>query len=123
MITGRVTATREATIEVLVCGPTGKQRPLSLVIDTGYDGYLAMPVALVAELELNFHSQAIAVLGDGSSRMLNKFQAAVLWDGTWRDVIILEADGGIVADMALLDHSRVTIEVYDGGRVFIDPLP
>src|SRR5687768_14092672 len=123
MITGRVTASREAIIELVVRGPTGKQRPVTLVIDTGYDGHIALPASLVAELGLASHGQATAVFGDGSSRTLNKFQAAVLWDGAWRDVIILEADGGMVVGMALLDRSRLTIEVYDGGRVFVDALP
>ena len=123
MITGRVTADREAVVDLIVRGPTGKQRPLTFLIDTGFDSYLAVPSSVVAELELAFRNETVVVLGDGSSQRLRKFGAEVLWGGTWRDVTVLEAEGGLTAGMSLLANSRLTIEVLDGGRVFIDPLP
>lgn len=39
MITGIVTANREAIIRLMVRGPAGQQQKVEAVIDTGFDGW------------------------------------------------------------------------------------
>ena len=54
MIEGVVNAAHEAVVPIHLRGPEGRNRDIEAVVDTGYSGYLTLPVALVAELELPF---------------------------------------------------------------------
>jgi predicted aspartyl protease len=66
MMTGVVTAEREATLPITVVGPKGRTRELDAVVDTGFNGYLTLPQSLVRELELAYHSESVATLGEPS---------------------------------------------------------
>jgi clan AA aspartic protease len=100
----------------------GRIEEIDVVIDTGFDGYLTLPSALIAALGMSYHSEINVVLGDGRIATLREFEARVDWNGAVRDVLVLEADGGALVGMALLYGSRVVLEVVDGGRVLIDGL-
>ena len=52
MIEGLVNANYEPIISLPVQSPAGQAREIDVVIDTGYNGYLTLPPALVAELGL-----------------------------------------------------------------------
>ena len=45
MIRGRVDFTLEAVVVVPVMDGNGQFRPVEFVIDTGFDGYLSLPLA------------------------------------------------------------------------------
>lgn len=50
MITGVVTAEREAVIGLKVQGPSGQTQKIQAVIDTGFTGWLTLPPSLIAAL-------------------------------------------------------------------------
>ena len=52
MIEGTVNAAREAVVRLTLQGPTGQEREVEAVIDTGYSGFLTTSLALVSELGL-----------------------------------------------------------------------
>ena len=52
MITGIVTVAREAVISLTVRGPNGQEQEIEAVIDTGFDGSLTSPPALITALGL-----------------------------------------------------------------------
>jgi predicted aspartyl protease len=52
MITGVVTPFHQATIRLIVRGPTGQAQEIDAVIDTGFDGALSLPPADIAALSL-----------------------------------------------------------------------
>lgn len=54
MIEGVVNAAYEAVVTLILHGPGGRTREIEAVIDTGYNGFLTLPAALVAELRLPF---------------------------------------------------------------------
>ncbi len=54
MITGIFNVDREATIPLRVSGRNGQEREITAMIDTGFNGYLTMPPAMIAELECPF---------------------------------------------------------------------
>ena len=89
MITGVITADREAIIRFPMRGPGGREYEIQVAIDTGFNGYLTLPDALVNALGLPYHSQVIATLGDGSNRVLRLYEAVIMWDGRERDVLVL----------------------------------
>jgi predicted aspartyl protease len=50
MIVGVVNSDLEATLRLTVRGPNGQMRRIKAVIDTGFDGFLTLPSAIVADL-------------------------------------------------------------------------
>ena len=50
VIEGVVNADYEAVITLALRGQAGQTREIEVVIDTGYNGFLSLPPALVAEL-------------------------------------------------------------------------
>ena len=65
MIEGVVNAAYEAVVTLPLRGPAGQGKEIDAVIDTGYDGYLTVTPALVAELGLPFQSRGRAILANG----------------------------------------------------------
>ncbi len=123
MITGTVTANREAVIELEVVGSNQREKKVEAVIDTGFNGYLTLPSDLINSLKLQLAGNRRATLGDGNVVVLDVYLAKVLWHGQKQDVLVLQTDGGPLVGMSLLHGSRVTLDVVDGGDVTIDPLP
>ena len=122
MITGVVTANREAVIQVHVRGADGHIESVDAVIDTGFNGFLTLPARRVASLTLTYAGSTRAVLGDGQEVPLDLFEATVLWDGREREVAVLAVEGSALVGMALLSGYRVTLEVKSGGVVTIESL-
>jgi clan AA aspartic protease len=122
MMTGVVTAAREAVLQIHVQGPAG-QTTLEAVLDTGFTGFLTLPMAVVMTLGLPFAGTARATLSDGSEVGLDVFEATVLWDGRPRVITVLAAEGGVLMGMAMLMGFRLTLEGVIGGRVQLDRLP
>ena len=131
MLTGRVTAEREAVVSIEVAprlspsgglGPEEQTVVVEAGIDTGYNGFLTLPRALIDELGLPYVGTAGAELGDGNKVRMDLFLGAVRWEGEAREVLVLEAPGGVLLGMAMLYGSRVTLEVEENGAVRIEPL-
>ncbi len=122
MIIGKVTANREAVIELEIIGSNQKRENVETVIDTGFNGYLTLSSDLINYLKLQLAGSRHVTLGDGNVVVLDMYLAKVLWHGQEREVLILEAEGGPLVGMSLLYGSRVMLEVVDNGDVTIAPL-
>jgi len=123
MITGVVTSDWEAVVSVQVRGIDGGGEVVDAVLDTGFNGFLALPVSLVSQLRLPFAGTTRVTLGDGSEVHLDMFEAMVNWDNREQNVVVLRAEGGALVGMSLLAGYRVTLEVEEGGVVRIESLP
>ena len=119
MIEGIVNAAHEAVVTIPVQGPAGQSREVEAVIDTGFNRFLTLPPALVAELDLPFVTSGRVTLADGSQASFEVYDVTVLWDGQPRDVYTYAADSMPLVGMLLLDDHDLNIQVRDGGRVVI----
>jgi clan AA aspartic protease len=122
MIVGEVTPDNEVMVPLTLIGVDGRHQETRAAIDTGFTDYVTLPSSLISKLQLEYHSTTWFTLADGNSVPLKAFEAAALWDGAERDVVILEAEGTPLIGMALLHGHRLTVEVVDGGRVRIEAL-
>ena len=84
MIEGRVSAVFEATVRLVLRGPSGLTREVEAVIDTGFNGFLTLPPVLVKELGLAYLYRSRAFLADGSEVSFGVHPAFVEWDGQRR---------------------------------------
>ena len=120
MIEGIVNANLEAVVTLFLRGPEGRAQQVDAVIDTGFNGYLALPPMLVADLELPVVGDGEAILADGREVSFNVYGVTALWDGLPRYV-----ETGAVGDESLIGMSMLVghdlrVEVADGGRVVIE---
>lgn len=122
MISGRVTADREAVIRLEVLGPDRRQEHVDAVLDTGFNGSLTLPSRTVRSLDLPFLSTRRVTLANGTRVVLELYLATVVWHEDEREVPVLQAENGALIGMALLEGSRVTLDVVEGGGVSINPL-
>ncbi len=122
MITGLVTRKREIVIALAVRGPAGQEVLLETVLDTGFNGFLTLPAALISQLGLPKAGEISATLGDGSNLMTNLFEAKVFWDGYEREVFALQIEGGELIGMSLLWGHRLMLEAKVNGRATIETL-
>lgn len=122
MITGVVTPFREARIRLIVRGPAGQTQQVEAVIDTGFDGALALPPLTIAALGLPWRRLGRALLADGSESLFDVHEATVDWDGAPRRVAVDAVNIDPLVGMLLLDGHQLTIEAVVGGRVTIQVL-
>ena len=122
MIAGHVTPELEARLPLSILAADGPWQELEVVIDTGFNGHLTLPSAVISELGLTFHSHTLVELGDGSEIILARSEGLVRWHDAERDVTVLSADGGPLVGMALLADSRMTIDVVSDGDLQVIPL-
>ena len=123
MITGIVTAQREAIVLLKVRGPAGQEEEVEAVIDTGFDGFLSLPPALIARLQLAWRRRGRALLADGSESVFDIHEGRVLWDGQLVRVAIDAADMVPLSGMSLLEGFELTVQVRTNGRVTLMALP
>jgi clan AA aspartic protease len=123
MISGAVNASFEARISVVVQRAKGRQRRLSAVIDTGFNGFITLPPAIIASLKLVWRGRREATLADGRIELFEVYRARVLWHGQWRTVEADAIDATPLVGMALLEKSRLHMDVVSGGNVAIQSLP
>ncbi|NOT56160.1 MAG: clan AA aspartic protease [Deltaproteobacteria bacterium] len=122
MITGVMTASA-ACIVVELRGDHGQIETVEAIVDTGFTGFLTLALPLIARLGFPYEGNMEATLGDGSETLMDMFSGAVRWHGHLREGTVLAADGPPLIGMELLRGSRVTLEVEEGGLVFLEPLP
>ena len=123
MITGVVTADLEAISRLTLRGPTRRERKVEAVVDTGYDGWLTLPPALIARLRLSYRERGSAILADGSVSFFDIYEATVLWDRQVRRIAVDEADTTPLIGMGLLAGYELTVQVRTAGKVTIRLLP
>ena len=119
MIEGEVNVHHEAVVRLPLLDSSGQTRDIEAVIDTGFNGFLTLSPALVAELGLTRLGQKSLVLANGSRDIFDTYGVTVLWDGQSRFVDADEADSIPLLGMSMLDEHDLSIQVRDGGRVVI----
>jgi len=104
---------------------TGREGPISIefLIDTGFDGSLALPTSLVMRLNANYIMDEVVRMADGTQRRRPVYETEIDWNGASRSAYILVLDSGmpLLGVEMVADHS-VYLEMTDGGEVTVDQL-
>jgi clan AA aspartic protease len=117
MITGIVNADFEPIIPLSVCGSDGKAYTQDAIVDTGFNGWLSLPPALIVQLNLEWKRRGRVILGDGSECVFNVYEAVLVWDGDFLTIPIDEADSEPLVGMSLMEGYQLIVQVFEGGRV------
>lgn len=95
---------------------------ITAVIDTGYNGYLSLPLATITALALSRRASRSVTLGDGSRRVLNFHEAKIDWGGQRLSIPILNVEGDPLLGTALLQGYKLDADFLIGGVVRITPV-
>ena len=122
MITGAVTENREIVIPLDVIGPDQSSVSLEAVVDTGFNGFLTLPIDILNSLKALSAGTRRAELGDGNLVEMDVYLVTAKWQDESHEVLALRADATPLVGMSLLWGSRVKFDAKDGGSVTIDRL-
>ena len=114
MMTGSVTAGREAILRLTMHDADGQEHAYDSVVDTGYTGTLTMPPNVIAALGLRWHRAGRAVLADGSESKFDIYHGVVVWDGRPVIVRIDEMDADSLVGMSMMYGYELVLPVLDG---------
>ena len=121
MIYGRINSDLEAIAEVRVQDHQGNFQEFQCVLDTGFDGFLMLTAPDIQRLGLIPRGNRTIHLVDDFDTSLPVYLGTVVWHDKQFEISILETRRQPLLGMALLENSTLTIEVWDGGEVLIEP--
>jgi len=110
-------------IRALVRDAAGQAHEIEAIIDTGFNGSLTLPPALIAALALPWRTRGSAILANGTEDEFDIYAATLIWDGIPRPILIESVDTAPLVGMALLYGYDVRIQAIDGGLVTLEALP
>jgi clan AA aspartic protease len=122
MMQGVMNQRCEATLAIVVGNPSGQRQVVDAVIDTGFNGFLTLPSAIITALDLPWNASDIVTLGDGSETLFDLYAATIIWDGQYLEIDIAESETEPLIGMALLYGYRLQIDAIKGGIVKIETL-
>lgn len=118
-MTGRVNWRLEATVRVGVQDAAGELRYFECVLDTGYDGDIALPSAVIRRLGLISTGSRDSALANSDIVQLPIYRGIASWHGQLTDVEVTGTRRESAIGMSLLENSTLTIQAWDGGEVLI----
>lgn len=113
---------RHPIVSLIVKDVRGQDVVIDALVDTGYNGVLLLPKAVVASLGLPLRRITSALLADGARVSLQSHEGRILWDGRERVVRVLAGGNQPLLGLALLTGYNLSLDVVDGGPVRITPL-
>ncbi len=123
MITGRVSESLDLLVPIEVSDRNGVFLPLEIVLDTGFNGDLALPREVIQNLGLTYRGQTSWTIATGEEATMSNYDGVVLWHGQPRDVVVIETASESLIGMALLVGSRITVDARICGEVLIEEDP
>ena len=119
---GTVDSSGEALVPLTVegLGSGGQQRDITALLDTGFNGFLACPPALIGELDLEQISREQYMTAGGAMHFTGVYEAVVVF-GERRLLVdeIVEAAEPLVG-VGLLWKFKVCLGYREGGDVTLE---
>jgi clan AA aspartic protease len=118
---GEVVA-QHALLNVTFRPPGRSDLEIECVIDTGFAGYLTLPLAAALAMNLPFIRRMPANLADNSTIWVEVYAAAIVWNGEEREAEILATGLRPLVGTLLLDGSELNIQFAESGLVSVETL-
>ncbi|GEM_PF-783925 len=99
----------QARMSVILRPPGRSDVEIEFVVDTGFEGFLTLPLAVVNELQLPYVARIDANLADDSSIAAFAYRVIVVWNGIEREVIVLGIGRRPLIGTALLEDCHLRI--------------
>jgi clan AA aspartic protease len=122
MMQGFVDQNCEAMLRLVVGNVDSQRQVVDALIDTGFTGFLTLPLSVLANLELRAYRREEGTLGDGSTCIFDVYRGLVNWDGEYRQIDINASETAPLIGMGLLYGYRMQLDAIEGGIVTIQAL-
>jgi clan AA aspartic protease len=123
MVTGTVDARLQGIVVITVADALGNGRDFEATVDTGFTGFLTLPNADIRSLGLAYLRHDAATLGDGTTALIQVYEATISWDGGARAVEVIQSESTPLVGTRLLAGYRVRMDMVAGGVVEIEAIP
>ena len=122
MITGRVAENLDPVVAIEISDSSGVFQSLEFVVDTGFQGFLALPSDIILELGLIPRGLTSYIPATGVETRTLVYTVTVSWHGRQRSAPVIESEDALLG-MALLLGSKLTVDARIGGEVVIEENP
>lgn len=120
MIVGSVNRYLEAVVEVAVQDDKGEFHGFRCVLDTGFDGFIALPAQVIQRLGLVRSEVRRTLLVDAVEIFLPLYWGTVNWCEEFLEVPVLGTEQEFLVGAALLENSTLTVQVWNGGDILVE---
>lgn len=110
----------QARIAVIFRLPGRSDVEIECVVDTGFEGFLTLPPATIADFGLPYLAEINAKLANNSSVMTDVYLATIAWSGVERNIAVLAMGSRPLIGTALLEDYHLSIDFCEGGTVLVD---
>ena len=117
---GQVNPRMQAMVPVTIHDLLGQTLALDAILDSGFSGYLTLPLAIITTLQLPFLGSRVFSLGNNAQANFDIYVATLIWDGEEKNIQVLSSEAHPLVGMSLLKGFCFTIDVLDGGEVRIE---
>ena len=121
-VVGTVSANLDPLITLEVSNGMGGRELVEAVLDSGFNDFISLPIAVIQRLQLQSTPSLIVELADGSEVETPTYVGRIFWDGIDQIVRVQEGEGRPLVGMALMIEHRITIDVRYDGAVLIEPI-
>jgi clan AA aspartic protease len=121
MMTGSV-KNLHALLPVAFHSPNPFNPTIEFVVDTGFTGFLTLPVDAVSAMGLPLLYRIPADLADGSTVQVEVYAATIVWEGVERQVPVLATGRRPLLGTALLEDLERVVQFAEGGSVTVEGL-
>jgi clan AA aspartic protease len=122
MIRGEVTEDHVPQLRLQVADADGLLTEVVFIVDTGFDGDLTLPPALIHDFRLTPTGLRDGNLADGRAVEVMSYRTSILWNGAHRNVTVYEIGEEPLLGMSLVWGHRLTIDAEAGGEVLVEEL-
>jgi clan AA aspartic protease len=122
MMQGRVDQNCKATIRLVVGNLNSQRQVIDAVIDTGFTGFLTLPLTIITSLDLRLYGREEGTLGDGSICIFDVYSGLIIWDGEFRRIDVNASETSPLLGMSLLYGYQMRLDAIEGGMVMIQSL-
>lgn len=95
---------------------------VEFVVDTGFDGEIAVPESLARQLDVTISESRFVQLAGGFRQRCYSYELVLDWEDEPRLVEVLTLDGNPLVGNGLWEGSLIQAENTDGGEALFGPL-
>jgi clan AA aspartic protease len=95
---------------------------IEFVVDTGFNGYLTLPVGAVGAMNLPLFSTTITILADGTHAEIPTHVATIDWHERELLVPVLAMGNKPLLGIGLLDRCHLVVEFNENGSIELEKL-
>jgi clan AA aspartic protease len=122
MMQGFVNQNCEAMLPIVVGRENKPTKMVEALIDTGFTGFLSLPLAMIESLGLVWIFSDSVTLGDGSEVIFQMYRATIIWDGAFKVVDVAASESEPLLGMGLLYGFKLQVEAVERGMVTIEAM-